>query len=84
MQSYLPQNAASQMILRDFYVNDLLTGADTVEEAIVVKRDIATTIIGFELRKWTSNDPSVVRNATGESIIMDSQPEKNPHMFDLC
>lgn len=49
MQSYLPQNAANQMILRDFYVNDLLTGADTVEEAIVVKRDIETLLQSSDL-----------------------------------
>ncbi|XP_072761502.1 uncharacterized protein [Anoplolepis gracilipes] len=44
---------ASKIIRRDFYVDDLLTGADTVEALIQLKQDVTSILESakFELRK---------------------------------
>ncbi|XP_018395453.1 PREDICTED: uncharacterized protein LOC108773956 [Cyphomyrmex costatus] len=48
---------ASQIALRDFYVDDLVTGADSPEEALLIKKEITLLLQkgGFEIRKWASN-----------------------------
>ena len=47
---------ASQIVLRDFYVEDLVTGADSIDEALSIKEITALLHDGkFELRKWASN-----------------------------
>jgi hypothetical protein len=61
MQAY-PE--ASLIIISDFYVDDLLTGADSIEKAKRLHHEIST-ILGsgcFPLRKWISNEPSVLKD----------------------
>ena len=45
---------ASQIILRDFYVDDLLSGASSVQEATNLQTQLNVSLHGggFELRKW--------------------------------
>lgn len=49
---------ASRAIMKDFYVDDLLTGAPTIE-ALQQLRDISEVLANarFILRKWNSNTP---------------------------
>ncbi|XP_018401738.1 PREDICTED: uncharacterized protein LOC108778911 [Cyphomyrmex costatus] len=56
----------SKTILRDFYVDDLLTGASTLQEALEIKTQTIELLKrgGFELRKWSSNSSSL-RDAQG-------------------
>ncbi|XP_011052046.1 PREDICTED: uncharacterized protein LOC105144687 [Acromyrmex echinatior] len=59
---------ASQMALRDFYVDDLVTGADLVDEALS-KKEITALLQDekFEFRKWSSNVLSFQdQNSSGE------------------
>lgn len=51
----------ARTVLRDFYVDDLLTGASTVQEALEIKEQAIKLLSkgGFELRKWSSNHPSL-------------------------
>lgn len=55
---------ASDVTLNDFYVDDLMSGCDTIDEA----KEIQTQLIemlkagGFALKKWSSNSTEVVRN----------------------
>lgn len=51
----------SQMLKMDFYVDDLLSGADTVSDAIEMQRQAIQIMLcgGFEIRKWSSNCPNV-------------------------
>ncbi|CAG7724746.1 unnamed protein product [Allacma fusca] len=53
---------ASQVLMNDFYVDDLLSGARTPDEAIHLKRDLTQLLNrgGFNIRKWASNDNTVV------------------------
>ncbi|XP_011883602.1 PREDICTED: uncharacterized protein LOC105570768 [Vollenhovia emeryi] len=48
---------ASQIIRRDFYVDDMITGANTVEHIQRIKDEVTAVLqsVGFPLHKWVSN-----------------------------
>lgn len=48
---------AAAIIKRDFYVDDLISGCDSLEEAITSRRQLTEMLAegGFPLRKWTTN-----------------------------
>lgn len=48
--------------MEDFYVDDCLTGKDTYEEAKFLQQDLTVLLEkgGYPIRKWASNDPSLV------------------------
>lgn len=48
---------AKTVMLRDFYVDDLLTGADSIDEILEIKGQLTQCLKagGFTLRKWASN-----------------------------
>ena len=54
----------SSIILRDFYVDDLLTGGENLEEVKSIKNIISKILESgcFELRKWKSNCSSLIKN----------------------
>lgn len=56
---------ASTVIERDFYMDDLLTGADSLEHALILKNQVTQILAsaGFDLCKWTSNNRLVVANS---------------------
>jgi len=51
----------SKIVLRDFYVDDLLTGASTLQEALEIKQQTIELLkkVGSELTKWSSNHDSL-------------------------
>lgn len=53
---------ASKVALSDLYMDDLLTGAATVQEAISLRNELTDMLqhAGFHLRKWTSNSEEVL------------------------
>lgn len=55
---------ASAIIERDFYVDDLLTGSNSIDHAIQLKSEIETILQsgGMELKKWCSNVPDIIRD----------------------
>ncbi|XP_023711106.1 uncharacterized protein LOC111866414 [Cryptotermes secundus] len=56
------QLTAAEVIKNDFYVDDLLTGTDTVSEAIQLYDDVTTLLKsgGFPVRKWRSNSLDIL------------------------
>jgi hypothetical protein len=54
---------AAKVIKRDFYMDDLMTGKDTLEDAISLAKDIDTILKkgGFVLQKWCSNDAQFLK-----------------------
>ena len=58
---------------RVFYVDDGLTGADSIEEAIELQRQLQDLFShgGFLLRKWNSNDQVILQHISSE--LRDSQ-----------
>jgi Pao retrotransposon peptidase/Family of unknown function (DUF5641)/Putative peptidase (DUF1758)/Integrase core domain/Integrase zinc binding domain len=55
---------ASEVALKDFYVDDLMTGTDTISEAIKLQAQMITLMSrgGFKLHKWCANDPKILEN----------------------
>ena len=64
---------AVDAVNRAFYVDDGLTGADSIEEAIKLQRQLQDLFShgGFLLRKWNSNDQVVLQHISPE--LRDSQ-----------
>ena len=66
---------------QSFYIDDLLGGADTVEEAISLYSDLRSILgkAGFQLRKWRSSSSQVL-----DSIPADlCEPMPTPDLVDL-
>jgi hypothetical protein len=74
---------ASPVIMQDFYMDDLLTGAETVEEALELKSQLSNCLSkgGFRLRKWSSNDAQVIQNSQQHDITLNSDSSKILGMF---
>lgn len=55
---------ASEVIQHDFYVDDMLSGADSIEEAKTLVKQVkdVSDSAGFSLRKWNSNSSEVLRS----------------------
>ncbi|XP_026742369.1 uncharacterized protein LOC113504313 [Trichoplusia ni] len=49
---------ASEIIRRDYYMDDMMSGKDNVQDALKVPKEIDTILKkgGFQLKKWCSND----------------------------
>lgn len=54
---------AAKTIEDDYYMDDCVTGTDTIESAIKLAKDMDRILkgAGFELRKWKSNSEAVVQ-----------------------
>ncbi|XP_055910831.1 uncharacterized protein LOC129945199 [Eupeodes corollae] len=48
---------ASKTLLNDFYVDDVITGSDTIDDLISLRIELVELLksAGFNLRKWTTN-----------------------------
>ena len=60
-----PNPNTVNVILNDFWVDDSLSGADTLEEGCVLKDNLIETLNKncLPLRKWSSNEPQLVTRA---------------------
>ncbi|XP_055848250.1 uncharacterized protein LOC129913542 [Episyrphus balteatus] len=61
---------ASDIILNDFYVDDVVSGGDTLSEA-TFKRDSLIKLLekcGMRLSKWQSNCPELRQDSDGDAI----------------
>lgn len=54
----------SKILLRDFYVDDLMSGANSVPEALLAQNEIRQILSsgGLPIRKWTSNSEEILLN----------------------
>ncbi|XP_078051783.1 uncharacterized protein LOC144477936, partial [Augochlora pura] len=61
---------ASEVVKRDIYVDDLLTGAATYEDAKKLRDDIICLLKRgrLNIRQWVSNDPRLLSDLTKEQI----------------
>ncbi|XP_075991281.1 uncharacterized protein LOC142986630 [Anticarsia gemmatalis] len=59
-----PYPEAAKIIREDFYVDDVMSGGDTTEQAICLSKDVTTILKrgGFELQKWASNDAEFLKS----------------------
>ncbi|XP_055632731.1 uncharacterized protein LOC129773180 [Toxorhynchites rutilus septentrionalis] len=70
---------AATVLERDFYVDDLFSGADSVQEAIALRQQLEFLLNkgGFQLRKWASNEPAVL-----EEVSLDNRALQASVDFD--
>ncbi|XP_063984484.1 uncharacterized protein LOC135166291 [Diachasmimorpha longicaudata] len=61
---------ASRILKRDFYVDDLLSGADSFEEALQLRDEITALLQKgqLNLRQWASNDPRLLQGLPQDSV----------------
>ena len=73
---------AAKSVETSFYVDDGLTGADYVEEAIKLQHELQNLFSkgGFLLRKWNSSHPSVTQHLPAE--LKDTTPTHELPMTD--
>ena len=71
-QTSFPQAALA--ITNDFYVDDLLTGSDTIPDLTNLKSDLGALLAqyGFTLHKWASNEPTAVASPVSYTHLIDS------------
>ncbi|XP_066595474.1 uncharacterized protein [Prorops nasuta] len=73
---------AAEILRRDLYVDDLLTGADSVDEIIRLRDELIELLKlgGFNIRKWSSNHPQAVEfpneKITDIEFLKDDSPVK--------
>lgn len=55
---------AAAITLRDFYVDDCISGAHDINTALEQQRQLRNLLLsgGFKLRKWTSNNQTILEN----------------------
>ena len=55
---------ASEAVYKSFYVDDGLTGADTIDEALKLQKELQTLFsrAGFLLRKWNTSELAVLKH----------------------
>ncbi|XP_052745100.1 uncharacterized protein LOC112047560 isoform X3 [Bicyclus anynana] len=65
---------AKTAIARDFYVDDFLSGGDSIESVIELCKHVNKTLLSaqFRLRKWQSNNSEVLK-----SLVKDNSLEHN-------
>ncbi|XP_076384268.1 uncharacterized protein LOC143262243 [Megalopta genalis] len=66
-----PEDRQYQQILwRDFYIDDLLTGASTIQDALSIRNDITQLLksAGLNVRQWASNSKNLLTGLPEENI----------------
>ncbi|XP_075151048.1 uncharacterized protein LOC142225157 [Haematobia irritans] len=62
---------ASKIIRENLYVDDVLAGAHTVEDAIKSRKELILALdsAGFQLMKWSSNNHNVIQDLPSEQVL---------------
>ncbi|XP_055604663.1 uncharacterized protein LOC129752900 [Uranotaenia lowii] len=65
---------AAKVLRRDFYVDDLFSGADSIQDAINLQKQLDQLLRKgcFELRKWASNVAAVLKDIPPENRAVQS------------
>ncbi|XP_076285433.1 uncharacterized protein LOC143218312 [Lasioglossum baleicum] len=61
---------ASEILKRDLYVDDLLTGANSLEEVLIIRNEVIELLKrgGFTIRQWASNHNHAL-DSIGEKLL---------------
>ncbi|XP_015119512.1 uncharacterized protein LOC107042827 [Diachasma alloeum] len=70
---------AALRIKRDLYVDDLLTGTESLQEALQLRDDITTVLKrdGLNLRQWASNHPQLLESLPEGSVNLQLESDKD-------
>lgn len=68
---------ASAILESDLFVDDVCTGANSVEEALILRDELVELLRtgGYELRKWLSNSPVLLAG-------LPEEHQQDPHLFE--
>lgn len=68
---------AAKAVIEDTYMDDIITGADTEEEACELRRQLSQMLEkgGFRLRKWASNSSKVLEDIPQEDLAIKEMNE---------
>lgn len=68
---------AKAVVLEDFYVDDVISGAKTPEEAIELRRQLTAMLdsAGLPLRKWASNSSAVLADIPPDDLAIQPSYE---------
>lgn len=79
---------ACKCIQNDFYVDDLLTGGDNIEEVEQLQREVSSVLEsgGFHLNKWLSNSDVVLQTivASASDAILNIGDNNETKTLGLC
>ncbi|XP_076384167.1 uncharacterized protein LOC143262186 [Megalopta genalis] len=61
---------AAQALTRDFYIDDAITGASTLDEALSLREDLTNLLntAGLNIRQWASNHPALLQGLAEENL----------------
>ncbi|XP_062541440.1 uncharacterized protein LOC134209474 [Armigeres subalbatus] len=82
--------AAAKVVKRNFYVDDMLTGAKSVKEGQSLCRDVSSLLssAGFNLRKWHPNQPAILkiipRYLRDKREVLDIDSSSTVKTLGLC
>nr|XP_022921167.1 uncharacterized protein LOC111429476 [Onthophagus taurus] len=72
---------ASHVLKHNVYVDDIVTGANSIQEILVLQRDLIELLRqgGFKLRKWASNCSDVLESVSQDDLQppLSLDPESN-------
>ncbi|XP_058808422.1 uncharacterized protein LOC131674012 [Phymastichus coffea] len=71
---------ASKILLRDFYVDDLVSGGETLEEILAIRDEMIALLRrgGFAIRKWASNHSSALDSIDKTIFDLDCVIKEDP------
>ena len=80
--------AAAKAVHQSFYVDDGLIGADSLDEAVVLQKELQALfdLGGFTLRKWNSSNPTALQHVPAdlkESHSLCALPESSEYTKTL-
>jgi len=72
---------AAKILSQDMYVDDLMSGEDTIEKAVALRQELSDLVTcgGMKICKWATNDPEVLQSIPPDfreskmSLNMDSE-----------
>ena len=80
-ESNLSYPLASKILKSDFYMDDIISGVDTVEQGRLVCNELSELLhsSGFHLRKWASNSVEILNSLPPDLREMGSELLIDPH-----
>ncbi|GFX42108.1 integrase catalytic domain-containing protein [Trichonephila clavipes] len=71
---------AANVICNDSYMNDILSGESTLEGAKKLQTRLSQLLQrgGFELHKWVSNSPELLKDLSASSYVFDKEFQDAP------
>ncbi|KAI8116050.1 hypothetical protein CVS40_11816 [Lucilia cuprina] len=75
----------SKIVLRDFYVDDMISGADSTEEVNQILHETTQLLKkgNFKIRKWCSNDFRILSKIKDETLGLIWEPNNDIFLFSI-